>query len=228
MTIQENLKKSIQLLKQHNIEESILLSRILLSYVIKKKKEYLIIHSDEVVKKEEEKQYYKYINQLINGKPVQYITNNQEFMKLNFFVNEHVLIPRADTEILVEEVLKLCNQNKKYKILDLCTGSGAIGISIAKNVNKCEVILSDISSQALKIAQKNVETHCKENKVEIIKSDMFQNISGKFDIIVSNPPYIETRGYTKFRAKCAKSTNNCLRWWKRWIRFLYRYCSKCI
>ena len=114
MTIHENLKKSVNLLKKYNIEESILLSRILLSYVIKKKKEYLIIHSDEVVKIEDEKLYFKYINQLINGKPIQYITNNQEFMKLNFFVNEDVLIPRADTEILVEEVLKEKEEQRQF------------------------------------------------------------------------------------------------------------------
>ena len=193
MTIQENLKRAVQLLKEQNIEDSILISRILLSYTIKKNKEYLIIRSEEILDKEAEKKYLEYINQIISGKPLQYITNNQEFMKLNFFVDENVLIPRADTEILVEEVLMLCKDNKNYRILDLCTGSGAIGISIAKNVNKCEVILLDISEKALEVAKKNVESNCIKNKVKIIKSDMFQNVSGKFDIIVSNPPYIETQ-----------------------------------
>ena len=122
------------------------------------------------------------INKLINGMPLQYITNNQEFMGLNFFVNENVLIPQPDTEIIVEETLKKCKelllQNGKIKILDLCTGSGAIAVSLENFLgDKAEVFASDISTKALDVAKNNNEKNIQEQK---------------FNIIVSNPPYIRS------------------------------------
>ena len=192
MTIEENLKRAVQFLKESKIEESIMLSKMLLSYIIKQNREYLLIHSKEELEGKLEKEYYNKIKEIIEGKPIQYITGHQEFMKLDFLVNENVLIPQPDTEILVEEVLKLCNEDKEYKILDLCTGSGAIGISIAKYVNKCDITLADISYLALEVAEQNLKNNKIENKVKIIQSDMFNKIEGKFDVIASNPPYIET------------------------------------
>ena len=123
-------------------------------------------------------------------------------MGLNFYVDENVLIPQPDTEILVEEVINMCRNincsepEKTIKVLDLCTGSGSIGVSIAKNIKKCEITLSDISYDALEIAQKNsaeVTGDTQNNKIKIIQSDLFEKIEEKFDIIVSNPPYIETK-----------------------------------
>ena len=121
MTIQENLNIAIQKLKQENIDEPMLKARLLLCYVLKMEKEYLMIHSNEQVNKENQKEYEKCIQKLIEGYPLQYITNYQEFMKLNFFVDENVLIPRADTEITVEEVIAYCKDKDSVKILDLCT-----------------------------------------------------------------------------------------------------------
>lgn len=192
MTIAQILRKSIQLLKQNNIENSNILSKVLLMYVTKQTKEYLIINNNEELTEEAQEKYFKHIEQIIKGKPIQYITGHQEFMKLDFWINENVLIPQPDTEILVEEVLELCNEDKEYKILDLCTGSGIVGIAVAKNLNSCKVVLSDISQLALEVATKNAKFHKIENKVKIIQSDMFNSINGEFDIIVSNPPYIET------------------------------------
>ena len=121
---------------------------------------------------------------------MQHITHTQEFMKMDFYVDENVLIPRPDTEILVEEVINIAKRMGKSKILDLCTGSGAIAISIAKNVPNAEVYAVDISEKALDIADKNA--HRLEAKVKFIKSDLFKNLKNmKFDIIVSNPPYIK-------------------------------------
>ena len=113
-------------------------------------------------------------------------------MKLNFYVNDNVLIPQPDTEILVEEVIKICKTKYKeepIKVLDLCTGSGAIAISIKKYVDNVEITATDISNNALKVAIKNANL----NNVEIkfIESNMFEKINDKYDIIVSNPPYIE-------------------------------------
>lgn len=110
-------------------------------------------------------------------------------MGLNFYVNENVLIPQSDTEILVEEVLQLLKQNVSKKILDICTGSGAIAISIAKMQENSTVTASDISEEAINIARKNSVDN--NTDIEFVLSNMFEKINGKFDIIVSNPPYIE-------------------------------------
>ena len=129
----------------------------------------------------------------MQGTPLQYITNHQEFMGYDFFVDENVLIPQPDTEILVEEVLKLAQAKKNCTILDMCTGSGCIGISLAKRLQKdVQITLVDISNKALKVAEKNAINN--KVNVQLIQSDMFNNIdtSKKYDIIVSNPPYIET------------------------------------
>ena len=169
------------------------LSKILLKYLLKVEDSYLVINSKENISQEIEEQFKKNIDILNFGKPIQYITHNQEFMKLNFYVDENVLIPQPDTEILVEEVLSICdNKDLNYNILDMCTGSGAIGISVAKYIQNSKVLMADISNKALKIAEKNTIKNDVKNKCKFIKSDMFVNIKEKFDIIVSNPPYIKS------------------------------------
>lgn len=195
MKIKELLEDGRKKLIQQN--EPYRLSKILLKYLLKVDDNYLVVHQDEDVEQNIEEEFYKKINLLEKGKPVQYITNHQEFMKMKFYVDENVLIPQPDTEILVEEILDICkkqsSQNKRfYRMLDLCTGSGAIGISLAKYVENSKITMSDISLKALEIAKKNATQNHVENKCVFIKSDMFENIDGKFDIIVSNPPYIKT------------------------------------
>ena len=132
MKIVEALQNAIQELNNNKILDPIMKSRILLANILNTTKEYLVINSEEEISTAITNKFNEGINKLIKGYPLQYITNHQEFMKLDFYVDENVLIPRADTEILVEEVIGSCNNEKKYKILDLCTGSGAIGISLAK------------------------------------------------------------------------------------------------
>ena len=126
------------------------------------------------------------------GVPLEHITHQREFMKLNFYINENVLIPRQDTEILVEEVINIAKRIKNPKILDLCTGSGAIAVSLAKYLTESEITATDISNKALEIAKKNAKINEVENRITFISSDLFTNISEeKYDIIVSNPPYIK-------------------------------------
>ena len=128
---------------------------------------------------------------------MQHITHSQEFMKMDFFVDENVLIPRPDTEILVEETIKISKKRTNPKILDLCTGSGAIAISIAKNVKDADIYAVDISEKALNIAKTNAKRLEVFDRIKFLKSDLFQNIEKtKFDIIVTNPPYIKKEDIT--------------------------------
>ena len=197
MNIEEILKKEINNLKQNNIENSTLKAKILLANILNVKKEYLLIHSEEEVKQEDKIKYENCIKELIKGKPLQYITNKQEFMGLNFYVDENVLIPQPDTEILVEKAIEIAETTQKNKILDMCTGNGCIAISLAKKINNAQITAVDISNSALKVANKNAINNNVENKIKFVNSDMFNNIEEKFDIIVSNPPYIETETISK-------------------------------
>lgn len=194
MQIKDILKNNIKLLNQNNIENASLKARIILAHVLGITKEQLIVKDLMELDDTDAEKYTVLIEELIQRKPLQYITKHQEFMKLNFYVDENVLIPRADTETLVEEVINICNKNvdTTYKILDLCAGSGAIGISIAKYVDNVKVLESDISTKALEIAKNNANKNDVYGKLQFIYSDMFNNIQDKFDIIVSNPPYIKT------------------------------------
>lgn len=189
-------REQINFLKENGIEDSSIIIKELLCFLLQVDKVYLITHSNEEMDKEVYIKVVQNTKKIVGGKPIQYITNNQEFMKMNFYVDENVLIPQPDTEILVYEVLKIC---KKYSngvnILDLCTGSGAIAVSLdrilRKNCVDAKICASDISKQALKIARKNSENN--NANVKIIESDLLENIEyKKFDIIVSNPPYIRT------------------------------------
>ena len=152
----------------------------------------MIVYDNEEITKKEQWEYFINIEKLSQGIPLQHITHSQEFMKMDFYVNEKVLIPRPDTEILVEEVIKIASKMQNPVILDLCTGSGAIGISIAKYVKDAKIYATDISEEALEIARRNAQNLGVTEKIKFIKSNLFDKIKKiKFDIIVSNPPYIK-------------------------------------
>lgn len=192
MTIKETLRKGMIQLKTGNITEPNLKARLIMQYVLNKPRQYLIIYDDQVLTLRQEVDYFKAIKRLINGEPIQHITHQQEFMKLSFFVNEDVLIPRPDTEILVEEVIKIAKKIKAKNILDMCTGSGAIAVSLAKYLDNVEITAVDISTKTLNVAKTNAKNNEVENKITFIESNLFENIvNEKYDIIVSNPPYIK-------------------------------------
>ncbi len=193
MTISEAIKKGMIELKNENIEEPKLKSRLLMQSILNQTRQYVIVNDMEELEKNKEEQYFSAIKILKKGIPIEHITHQKEFMKLNFFVDKNVLIPRQDTEILVEEVIKIAQKTNAKKILDLCTGSGAIAVSLAKYLPQSEITAIDISNDALKIAKKNAVSNNVENQITFISSDMFTNLNEeKFDIIVSNPPYIKT------------------------------------
>lgn len=192
MTIREAINKGTIMLKSNNIESPKLKARLLLQYILKKPRQHLIVYDKEQIDKKEQWEYFVNIEKLSQGIPLQHITHMQEFMKMEFYVDEDVLIPRPDTEILVEETIKIAQKMRNPVILDLCTGSGVIGISIAKNVEQSTIYAVDISEKALQIAQKNAKNLKVENQIKFIKSNLFDKLRKiKFDIIVSNPPYIK-------------------------------------
>lgn len=198
MTIKEAIKYGSDLLKENKIEDYSIKVKILISFITGIKKDILINYEDVEILDNKLEIYIYNLNKIIEGVPIQYITKKQEFMRLDFFVDENVLIPQPDTEILVEEVLKISKlYNKKINILDLCTGSGAISVSLAKYIKDVNIIATDISENAIEIAEKNAIKNNAENKIKFVVSDMFKNIENKFDIIVSNPPYIETKEIEK-------------------------------
>ena len=189
MTIKQAITKGMIMLKSNNVESPKLKARLLLQYVLDKPRQYIIVYDNKEIDKQQQWQYFVNIEKLTKGIPLQHITHRQEFMKMDFFVDENVLIPRPDTEILVEEVIKIAQKYNSPRILDLCTGSGAIAISLKKFVPNADITAVDISEKALEIAQKNAENL--EAKINFVKSNLFDKLDNKkFDIIVSNPPYI--------------------------------------
>ena len=152
----------------------------------------LLNNLNYVLTDEEEKEFKELISAVKSNKPVQYILGSVNFYGLELMVNEDVLIPRFETEELVENTIKLINakfKDKKLNILDLCTGSGAIGLRLKKEYPDNDITLSDISGKALVVASKNSENLDLDCK--IINSDLFEKIDGKYDVIISNPPYIK-------------------------------------
>lgn len=178
------LKK--ELLKKLNSENKELVNNII-SYVLNVKTTELIMINSVTLK--QAKKCYKIANLLNCGVPFQHIEGQVDFLNVTIKVNKNVLIPRSETELLTDLVINYINQNKVYNVLDLCCGSGAIGIAISKNTNSF-VTLSDISNKALKIAKQNAKLN--GVNVKFFKSNMFNKIYEKFDLIVSNPPYIPT------------------------------------
>lgn len=192
MTIKEAIKKGTINLKIKGIEEPNLKARLLMQYVLNKSRQYILVYDNKTLTQAQEFQYFRNIEKLIKKFPLQHITHQQEFMKMTFYVDENVLIPRPDTEILVEEVIQIAKKINAKKILDMCTGSGAIAVSLAKYIPNSRITAVDISSKVLNIAKKNAKSNQVENQITFVESNLFENLpKEKYDIIVSNPPYIK-------------------------------------
>lgn len=193
-TIGELLIDGNKILKEADIDTYILDTQLLLGKVLGKDKLYLITNKEEEVSKFKEREFYTLITKRKDKMPIKYILKNAEFMGLDFYVEEGVLIPRGDTEILVEEVIKFINDDKEYKICDLCCGSGAIGISIAHLRENTKVDLIDYYDIPEKVTKRNIVKHKLNKRANFIKSDLLQEVINeekKYDILVSNPPYIK-------------------------------------
>lgn len=188
MNYTEAFLMGMQKLKEAEIGEAQLDARLLLEEVCGTDHNTLLCHGDREVSEAEEEQYRKALEQRAVHVPLQHLLGYQDFMGLRFQVNEHVLIPRQDTEILVEEAMRYLHDG--MRILDLCTGSGCILLSLLHYSNDCEGVGVDISQEALQVAAQNAELL--GIKADFLKSDLYERVTGKFDLLVSNPPYIES------------------------------------
>ena len=191
MTYRECYEQGCRTLQAAGIEEAALDARLLLEVVCGTDRNDLLVHGEQPVAPEAEEKYLNWIRQRAEHIPLQQLTGEQGFMGLTFNVNEHVLIPRQDTEILVEEVLKELHDG--MRVLDMCTGSGCILLSLLHYSNDCEGLGVDLSAEALEVAGRNVLKVLTPEKAEhahFLQSDLFEKVEGKFEIIVSNPPYI--------------------------------------
>ena len=191
MNIQTLLNQASKTLKQLSNTSSKLDSEILLSKIIKKNRKYLILNSNEELKKKNIKSFDYLVKRRKKGEPIAYLINKKEFWKQNFYINQNVLIPRPDTETLVEETLKLFNVNSKLNMLDIGTGSGCILLSILKERRNFFGTGIDISKKAINVARFNAKMHQLSNRVKFYNSDVDKFLIGKYDLVVSNPPYIK-------------------------------------
>ncbi len=205
VTIEKLLKSGIEIIKQREFNSPKLDAELILCYLLKKDRIYLHLNSKEEVNYDIEKNFYELAEKRNAGYPLQYITNSQEFMGLEFYVREGVLIPRPDTETLVELIINMTKDKfsrQELKILDLGTGSGAIAVSLAYYLKNSVVTAIDISDTAVETANINIEKH-NLNNIKVIKGNIFEDIlSGeKFHIVVSNPPYIERDAIKNLQAE---------------------------
>ncbi|MDD3839508.1 MAG: peptide chain release factor N(5)-glutamine methyltransferase [Clostridia bacterium] len=203
-TIMAVLRNAEKKLAENGVQNPRLDAQIMLSRVLDKQTIYLYINRDKVLSDEELSLYNCMLTRRIRGEPVQYIIGQREFMSLDFEVKSGVLIPRPDTEILVEEIIRLSKKILQTKpnitIADIGTGSGAIAVSLAKYIYNAKIYATDISEKALEVAKSNARKHGVDTSIDFIKTSLLSGLEGKgLDIIVSNPPYIPSAQIAKLQ-----------------------------
>ena len=198
-TVQEILQKNYKDLLNHNIQTAKIDSEVILANILNTTRINLITKQDITLNKEQENLFSKLVERRKQKEPVAYILNKKEFWNENYFVDKRVLIPRPETEILIELLLKkIKDKNKAYKVLDLGCGSGCLLISFLKEMNKSRGMGVDISRNALEVAKKNIELHNLNNRAKLMRLDLLTlHTKDKFDIIFSNPPYLSSTDYAK-------------------------------
>ncbi len=197
LNINSILNDSVEILSNYYIKTPKLDAEILLSSVLKKSIKQIIFDDKIKINQKQLKLYRDLVTRRKYGEPVAYILNKKEFWKYNFYVDRNVLIPRPDTEIIIEETLKLLKKDEKKLVLDIGTGSGCIIISLAKERSKLYGSAIDISKKAIKVAKINAKIHQLKNRINFYNSSVDNFFKGKYDLIISNPPYIKN-----YKIKC--------------------------
>jgi len=190
MKIIDNLKDGYEILKENNISSYKIDCEILMSQTLRISREEVLLNLEKNVKKEERERYLNLINRRKKNEPIAYITNNKNFWKNKFITNKNVLIPRPDSEHLVEQTLRLIKKEQAKRILDIGVGSGCLSISILNERLNCKCDAIDPSKNALKLAKINANLHQLLNRIKFYKRDVDNFYNDKYDLIISNPPYI--------------------------------------
>lgn len=194
LTIRKIIEKSIKELE--NNQTSRLDIELILCKVLNVNRVHIHINIDNNLNENEISEFNKFLNERKNGRPMAYILGYREFMGMDFLVKEGVLVPRPDTEILVEEVIDICKNINNPSIVDIGTGSGAISVSLAKYIKDSNIYSLDISDIPLEVGKINAENNGVDSKITFLKSDLFsalENTDIRFDVVVSNPPYIRKK-----------------------------------
>ena len=202
MQIAEALRRSTEILSDNRIAEARRDAALLLGFVLNKNRAFLIANDDRVLSEDEIERFARLIKRRAAGEPVQYLTKKQEFYGLEFEVNPNVLIPRPETEILVEAAINILRKKENPRFCDVGTGSGCIPVSILKNIANAAAVAIDVSPEALTIARRNAGKHGVSDRIEFLESDVFEVFNNPkseirnpklFDVVVSNPPYIPNK-----------------------------------
>jgi release factor glutamine methyltransferase len=191
MNIQTAIINGIRILKNKNIPTAQLDSEILMTKVIGKDKKYIILNNNKDLKSEKLNEFEKLIKERSNRKPIAYLTNTKDFWKYEFKVTEDTLIPRPDSEIIIEEVIKITKNKNKISVLDIGVGSGCLLISILKERKNFYGTGIDINKNCLNVSKINANKLNVDNRIKFYKSDVDKFVLGKYDLVVSNPPYIK-------------------------------------
>ncbi len=191
MNFKDALFEASKILKGNFVKSSILDSEILLSKVIQKDRKYVNLNLDENLNEKSYNEFKKLIIKRSLGKPIAYLIGKKDFWKFEFSVSEKVLIPRPDTELIIEEVLKMSKEKSKLKVLDIGVGSGCILLSILKEKKDFYGVGVDISKKCIELSKLNAQNLDVTNRVKFFKSDIDNFFYGKYDLIISNPPYIK-------------------------------------
>jgi len=195
--IKSILNMGSSFLKENHINSYQIDSELLLSKVLNKNREYMFLNHTETLNNELLKKFKVLLNRRKKKEPLAYILNHKEFWKNSFYIDNNVLIPRPDTEILIEEILKLYHKDRNLSVLDIGTGSGCIIISLLKDRLRFNGTAIDISKKAINIAKYNAKMHQLTHRIKFYKTSVDNFFKGKYDLIISNPPYIN-----KFKLKC--------------------------
>lgn len=198
-TVKIALEKAVEIMGEREYTSPLLDARLLLSHVLEVDKSYLYLNLDSEIPGDRLKRFYELVEKRAKGYPLQYILGSQEFMGLEFHVEEGVLVPRPDTEVLVERIIELVKSGKTEsgpKILEIGTGSGAIAVSLAYYIEDAEVYSVDIDETPVRVASENAKRHGVESRTHFLHGSLFEPLDQlgeiEYDIIVSNPPYIKS------------------------------------
>lgn len=209
MQLKDALRSSIALLEENRVGSPRMNAEVLLMFVLGCDRAYLYAHPERELSPDEQTRYDESLEQRSRGVPSQYITGHQEFWGLDFIVGPAVLIPRPETEHLVEAVLDLCKTIARPRIVDVGTGSGCVALALASELPRAEIHATEISADALEIARANAARLLLTNRVTFHATDLLHGVAGPFDIVASNPPYVGDSEFDKVQLEVRKFEPRC-------------------